>query len=70
MSPMPTSPDRREDVLRARTVEHALDIVQRDGVGPALDYMTSSGIDRQVALRVLTDPVFQRGRHERSTNGP
>nr|WP_315256577.1 hypothetical protein [uncultured Duganella sp.] len=65
---MPTSPDRREDVLRARTVEHALGIVQSDGVGPALEYMAASGIGRHIALRVLTDPAFQRGRNERSTN--
>lgn len=58
---MLTSPERREDTLRANTVEHALVIVQRDGVGPALDYMTVSGIPKQVALRVLTDPAYHSG---------
>lgn len=54
------SMSRRSRPLEAQYVETGIDIARSEGVGPALDYMLSHAIPKDVALRVLADPNFQR----------
>jgi len=47
-------------------IEHALQIVRREGVGPALEYMEVAGVARQTALRVVASPTHSRLGERRS----
>jgi hypothetical protein len=53
-------PDQRHEIATAETVEIALKIASTEGIGPAIDFMFSHGVSRQVALRVLSAPEFHR----------
>jgi hypothetical protein len=53
-------PEKRHEFAIAETVDLALDIASREGIGPAIDFMFSHGVSRQVALRVLSAPEFHR----------
>jgi hypothetical protein len=58
--------DPRHDAQLSEQVEHALHIVQTDGIGPALDFMQSAGVPRPTALRVLCSPAhFRQGERRR-----
>ncbi|MDQ2819912.1 MAG: hypothetical protein M3Y65_05880 [Pseudomonadota bacterium] len=52
--------DPRNDTSTAEHINHALDIVEREGVGPALTFMNHAGVPHHVALRVLTAPRYVR----------
>lgn len=57
----------RADEQTAARVEDALKIVQQGGIHPALEFMQEAGIPREVALRVLCAPQFQRHSERRRT---
>lgn len=42
------------------TIDEAVVLAAIDGVGPALDYMSSQGVPRATAIRVLTGPRYHR----------
>ena len=65
MSRRPSS-DPRRNILTAQHVAHALQIVQREGINPALFFMEAVGVPRQVAVRVLASPVFVRAGERRA----
>lgn len=65
MARQPNS-DPRNDTSTAEHVSHALDIVRREGVGPALTFMNHAGVPHYVALRVLTAPRYVRHRDRRT----
>ncbi|WP_143133382.1 hypothetical protein [Pseudoduganella namucuonensis] len=52
--------DQRRNVEVARKVDAALELVPVEGVGPAFEFMQILGVERSVALRVLTAPRFHR----------
>lgn len=52
-------PERRRDGP-AETVDEAVVLASIDGVGPALDYMSTKGVPHQTALRVLAGPQYHR----------
>lgn len=61
--------DPRNNMPTSEHIERALQIVKREGVGPALAYMEEADVDRQTALRVLASPTHirlteRRGRPE------
>ena len=58
--------DPRRNISTARHVDHALQIVQREGIGPALSFMETVGVPRQVATRVLASPEFIRAGDRRT----
>lgn len=53
-------PEKRHEIATAEAVDLALDIANKEGIGPAIDFMFSHGVSRQVALRVLSAPEFHR----------
>ncbi|MET0323129.1 MAG: hypothetical protein ABW069_20590 [Duganella sp.] len=53
--------DRRHDGP-ADTVDSGLALASHEGVGPALEFMLTRGVDRHTALRVLAGPQFHRHR--------
>jgi len=55
-----SSPEQRHEIAIAEAVELALEIASKEGIGPAIDFMFSHGVSRQVALRVLSAPEFHR----------
>jgi hypothetical protein len=65
MSRRPIS-DPRRNVLTAQHVDHALQIVKREGIDPALIFMETVGVPRQVAVRVLASPIFVRAGERRT----
>lgn len=57
----------REDAAEERrragpvdVIDEAVVLASIDGVGPALDYMSNSGVPHNTALRVLADPRYHR----------
>ena len=54
----PTIERRHDGPVQA--VDTGLDVASREGVGPALEFMLTHGVDRGTALRVLTGPQFHR----------
>ncbi|MYM30338.1 hypothetical protein GTP58_18565 [Duganella sp. CY15W] len=52
-------PDRRHDGP-VETIDAAVVLASVDGVGPALDYMSTNGIPHATALRVLAGPRYHR----------
>lgn len=65
MSRRPIS-DPRRNTLTAQHVDHALQIVQREGIDLALFFMETVGVPRQVAVRVLASPKFIRSGERRA----
>lgn len=59
--------EARADMRMARCVEKGVKVSMADGVTPALEFMLECGVPRQVAMRVLSGPLF--GRHVNDT-GP
>ena len=59
-STVTTQPEMRKNSDATRQIEEALNIARLEGIGPALDFMQQAGVDRQVAVRVLTGPGFLR----------
>ena len=59
-STVTTQPEMRKNSDTTRQIEEALNIARLEGIGPALDFMQQAGVDRQVAVRVLTGPGFLR----------
>jgi hypothetical protein len=59
--------DQRNDVPTAHQIERALNIVKREGVGPALAFMEEVGVSRQIALRVLASPDHIRAQKRRAS---
>ncbi|WP_143067982.1 hypothetical protein [Duganella sp. CF517] len=59
-STVTTQPEMRKNSDTTHQVEQALNIARLEGIGPALDFMQQAGVDRQVAVRVLTGPGFRR----------
>lgn len=55
-----TQPEMRRNSDTTHQVEEALKIARLEGIGPALDFMQQAGVERQVAVRVLTGPGFRR----------
>ncbi|USX11928.1 hypothetical protein NHH88_19750 [Oxalobacteraceae bacterium OTU3CAMAD1] len=55
-----TQPEMRRNSDTTRRVEEALNIARLEGIGPALDFMQQAGVERQVAVRVLTGADFRR----------
>jgi hypothetical protein len=53
--------ERRHDGP-ADAVDNGLALAAHEGVGPALDFMLTHGVDRNIALRVLAGPQFHRHR--------
>jgi len=51
--------ERRHDGP-AEAVDTGLVVADHEGVGPALEFMLTHGVDRHTALRVLTGPEFHR----------
>ena len=51
--------ERRHDGP-VEVVDTGLDVASREGVGPALEFMLTHGVDRFTALRVLAGPEFHR----------
>jgi hypothetical protein len=41
-------------------IDEAVVLATVEGVGPALDYMSASGVERDTALRVLSGPEHHR----------
>lgn len=54
--------ERRHDGP-AEAVDTGLAVADHEGVGPALEFMLTHGVDRNTALRVLAGPEFHRSRH-------
>ena len=52
--------EKRHEIAIAETVDAALNIAKKEGIGPAMDFMCAHGVSRQVALRVLSAPEFHR----------
>lgn len=65
MSRRPTS-DPRRNILTAQHVARALQIGQREGIDPALFFMETVGVPRQVAVRVLASPKYIRAGERRT----
>ena len=53
--------ERRHDGPAAE-VDTGLAVADYEGVGPALEFMLTHGVDRNTALRVLAGPEFHRSR--------
>lgn len=53
-------PEMRKNSDTTHRIEEALNIARLEGIGPALDFMQQAGVERQVAVRVLTAPGFRR----------
>ena len=51
--------ERRHDGP-VETIDTGLDVATKEGVGPALEFMLTHGVDRGTALRVLAGPEFHR----------
>lgn len=51
--------ERRHDGP-VEVVDTGLAVAGQEGVGPALDFMLTHGVDRHTALRVLAGPEFHR----------
>lgn len=62
--------DQRRNVEVAKKVDAALAMVPVEGVGPAFEFMQILGVDRSVALRVLTSPRFHRKLERRQSPAP
>lgn len=54
----PTIERRHDGPVQA--VDTGLDVASKEGVGPALEFMLTHGVDRGTALRVLAGPEFHR----------
>ncbi|QNA87887.1 hypothetical protein G4G28_04345 [Massilia sp. Dwa41.01b] len=52
--------DPRTDSYTAARVNDALNILRKDGMNPALEFMQLVGVPRRVAMRVLSLPEQQR----------
>jgi hypothetical protein len=57
--------ERRHDGP-VEAVDTGLTVADHEGVGPALEFMLTHGVDRNTALRVLAGPEFHRSRHAAS----
>ena len=57
--------DPRTDMPTSTLIDHALQIVSREGIGPALNYLEAAGVARQTALRVLASPIHKRSAERR-----
>ena len=54
----PTIERRHDGPVHA--VDTGLDVASKEGVGPAIEFMLTHGVDRGTALRVLAGPEFHR----------
>ncbi len=61
-----TKRSRADETMAAR-VEHALKMVEANGIDPALEFMREGGVPREIALRVLCAPQFHRHGERRRT---
>ena len=57
--------ERRHDGP-VEAVDTGLKVADHEGVGPALEFMLTHGVDRNTALRVLAGPEFHRSLHAAS----
>lgn len=57
--------DRRSFFNDATAVDNGILLATFEGTGAALEYMRENGVSREVALRVLAAPEFQRRCQER-----
>lgn len=62
--------DRRSNTVLADNIQHALFLVKKAGLRPALDSMRVAGVPRALALRVLSSPEFQRTAERRHAGPP
>ena len=54
----------RPDALTAQKVEVGIILQAMLGTQAAAEYLENNAIERSVALRVLFQPEFRRGRHD------
>lgn len=62
---LPVMQDRKDGCERRTdgpvdSIDEAVVLASVDGVGPALDYMSSHGVPHGTALRVLAGPGYHR----------
>lgn len=62
----------RIDRNSARVVDEAIEISEREGVAAAIDFLYRHNIRKDVALRVMASPLWQRKcrRRQRMLAGP
>jgi hypothetical protein len=63
-----TASDRRQLPDKAFVVDNALLLATQEGISPAIDYMLQKGIQKDVALRVLSASEFRRKHRDHRTD--